>query len=276
MDAVDRLGWTDGMTIRAFGVHVGFRTDVPGALDAFWPRLPPGWVRTDREKVRRLYSLRVGGPGRGRGNKRFHVLFMNASRLERSLDLDYVLDRLEADVQLYVAERARGRVFVHAGVVGWRGKAILLPGRTLAGKTTLVSELLRLGATYYSDEYAVLDAQGRVHPFPRLLSLRSPGGDRNERPARRPAGDLGAETGRGPLPVGLVAFTRFKPGARWRPQPLSPGQGILSLLENAVPARRRPEACLATFREVAASASFLKGTRGEGGEMAEALLARVG
>jgi hypothetical protein len=30
-----------------------------------------------------------------------------------------------------------------------------------------VAELVRAGATYYSDEFAVLDSRGRVHPFPR-------------------------------------------------------------------------------------------------------------
>ena len=76
--------------------------------------------------------------------------------------------------------------------------------------------------------------------------------------------------------MGLVAFTHFKPGARWRPRVLTAGQGILSLLENAVPARRRPEACLATFREVVAAARVVQGARGEAREMAEALLSRVG
>lgn len=261
------------MTITAQGVHVGFRTDRPGVLERIRHRLPPGWKPWDGVEVRRLYSVRVADEGRRRGFRAKHVLFMNASSIEHSPDLEYILDRLEADVQLYVAERARRRIFVHAGVVGWKGTAILLPGRTLCGKTSLVAELLRLGATYYSDEYAPLDAKGRVHPYPRLLSVRS--GTADPRPDRRSAGDLGAPTGRGPLPVGLVAFTHYKPGARWRPHALTPGQGAIALLENAVPARRRPEACLATFRQVVRSARILKGARGEAAEMAEALLSRV-
>ncbi|MHB1193148.1 MAG: hypothetical protein ACYC6F_08870 [Longimicrobiales bacterium] len=273
MDVVDRHGWTEGMAIMAQGVHVGFRTDRAGVLERVRDLLPPGWKPWSGVEVRRLYSLSVGGEGKLRGHRRYHVLYMNASRIERSLDLEYVLGRLEADVQLYVAERARRRIFVHAGVVGWKGKAILLPGRTLAGKTTLVSELLRLGATYYSDEYAALDAKGQVHPYARPLSIRS--GAADPHPERRTAEELGAGVGRRPLPVGLVAFTHFKPGARWRPRVLTPGQGIISLLENAVPARRRPEACLATFRQVVRSARILKGARGEAAEMAEALLARV-
>ena len=74
---------------------------------------------------------------------------------------------------------------MHAGVVGWNGRALLLPGRTLSGKTTLVAELLRAGATYYSDELAVLDARGRVHPFPKPLAIREKGDASGERPPRR-------------------------------------------------------------------------------------------
>jgi hypothetical protein len=198
---------------------------------------------------------------------------MNASRIERSRDLEYLLDRLEADLHLYVAERATRRIFVHAGVVGWNDKAIVLPGRTFTGKSTLVSELLRLGATYYSDEYAVLDHKGRVHPFPRPLSIR--GDDRSARPVRRTPEEFGAEVGRKPLPVGLVAFSHFKAGARWRPRSLSAGQGVMALLENTVPARRRPGASLATLRLAVAGGRVLKGARGEARDMARSLLDRV-
>ena len=41
------------------------------------------------------------------------------------------------------------------------------------GKSTLVTALLRAGATYYSDEYAVIDGRGQVYPYARRLSLRA-------------------------------------------------------------------------------------------------------
>jgi hypothetical protein len=40
-----------------------------------------------------------------------------------------------------------------------------------SGKTTLVKELVKAGATYYSDEYAVLGGDGRVSAFGALSSL---------------------------------------------------------------------------------------------------------
>src|SRR5205085_12389371 len=115
---------------------------------------------------------------------------------------------------------ARRRPFVHAGVVGWNGRAIILPGKSMSGKSTLVAALVRAGATYYSDEYAVFDAQGRIHPYARPLSLRGEEGA----PAKRcPAQELGGTPGNGPLRVGLVAAADYRPGASWRPRPLPAG-----------------------------------------------------
>jgi len=261
------------MTILAQGRHIGFRTDKPGLLAEIQTRFPPGWKPSERAKVRRVYSVRVAGAVPGPGPRKTHNLYMNASRIERSRDLEYLLDRMEADLHLYVAERATRRIFVHAGVVGWKGRAIVLPGRTFTGKSTLVVELLRLGATYYSDEFAVLDAQGRVHPFPRPISVRS--GDPQERPKRMGPEAFGAEMGRGPLPVGLVALTYFRPGARWRPRRVTAGRGVIALLENTVPARRRPKASLATLSRVVDTATVVRGARGEAREMAKALISRL-
>jgi hypothetical protein len=141
------------------------------------------------------------------------------------------MSALEGEIQQYVAMKARDRVFIHAGVVGWQGRAIVLPGRTMAGKSTLVKALLAAGATYYSDEYAVLDCKARVHPYPRRLSLR-----RDSSAADRPrATDLGATTGTRPIPVGLVVFTEYRPRAVWRPKPLTPGRFLFELTSNAHP-----------------------------------------
>ena len=38
---------------------------------------------------------------------------------------------------------------LHAGAVVWNQRALLLPGATHAGKSSLVAELLRRGATYF-------------------------------------------------------------------------------------------------------------------------------
>jgi len=274
MQVVDRHGWVEGMTIRAFGREVGFRADAPGIMERLSEVMPPGWARSDRVEVRRLYSLRLGGmPGHRPGTIRRHVLFMNARSIYRSHDFRSVLDHLESDLQLYLAERASRRIFVHAGVVGYAGKAIVLPGRTLTGKTTLVEELLRLGATYYSDEYAVFSEAGRVYPFAKPLSVREKRG--HGRPIRRDPSQYHAEVGSKPLPVGLVVLTRYRPGVTFRPRRMTNGKAILALLENTVPARRRPKKSFRTLERVVSNAPVLRGSRGDAHQAAEAILRRL-
>lgn len=53
-----------------------------------------------------------------------------------------VLRGFETQMRLTVAEYAPERVFVHAGVVGWKDKAIVIPARSFQGKTSLVAELV--------------------------------------------------------------------------------------------------------------------------------------
>ena len=85
---------------------------------------------------------------------------------------EHIFTWLCQDIDNTVAQRSRQMLFVHAGVVGWRGMAIVIAGRSHTGKSTLVAELVRRGAVYYSDEFAVLDDMGMVHPYRRPLVLR--------------------------------------------------------------------------------------------------------
>lgn len=270
MDGLDRLGWAEGLSLVAYGVRVGVRANSPDAMARARQLLPPSWRPALSPDVKRLYSLVLPEPASANSRvRRYSMLYANARRIARDLDGELVLRVLESELQLYVAERARRRLFVHAGVVGWDGRAIVLPGRTLSGKSTLVAALLRAGATYYSDEYAVLDVRGRVHPYPRQLSLREDGSLLGTKFSPEM---LGARSGKKPLPVGLVAVTEYREGARWRPGRLSPGRAVLALLAHTVQARRRPEFALAVLRTVVADALVLKGVRGEAHEVAEWLL----
>ncbi len=230
--------------------------------------LPPGWKPASRAKVGCMYSF-VVGDATGKV-KKFHILYRGSERLARSHDFDSVLETLEEDLQRHVAAFAEGRVFLHAGAVGWRGRAIILPGRTYAGKSTLVDALVRAGATYYSDEYAVLDERGRVHPYARPLKLRARRGETTARAAGEPA-SIGTRA----LPVGLVALTRYEPGAEWQAQALSPGEALLALMESAVPVRNRPGATLQALQAVVTSAQVVRGVRGEVEQAVEAVLSRA-
>ncbi len=268
-DDLSGADWTASRSIVAYGIRVGIRTNRSEYLDQLLNLLPPVWKPSSVPLVDRLFSLQVGTAGLRKNGRQRHQLFEDQRTTLSSKDLDRVLEVFEQSLKIYLAEMARGRVFVHAGAVGWRGKAIVIPGASHSGKTTLVAALIEAGATYYSDEYAVLDRHGRVHPFPTPLGMREPG-SLNQR--RCQAEELGGETGTRPLPVGSVLVTRYRPGARWRPSRLSKGQAVLEMLAHTVPARRRAQAVMATLPKAVTDAIALKGARGEAQEVASLIL----
>ena len=274
MDKIDRLGWAAGINFISYGLRIGVRVNDPAIIDKVIEQLPPDWKPATSPVVDRLYSVIAGGEGARPGLRRYSLVYANATRIARTPELFQALDAFESDLQLYVAETAPRRVFVHAGVVRWRGKAIVIPGRSFSGKTTLTAELVKAGATYYSDEYAVLDGQGRVHPYRRRLSVRENG--HLEKPKKYAVESLGGRSGIKPLPVGLVIVSKYRPGAKWRPQQVSAGEGALALMANTVSVRRQPETTLATLRKVVARAPVFKGTRGEARQVIDFIFEQLG
>lgn len=272
MAKIDRLGWADGLSFTSYGVRVGLRVNDPAILDQIVARLPPGAERCAIRVVDHLYSLTGFASGANGRVRRFNLGYWNLVRFARSRSFEDLLSQFESHVQLTVAEYAPRRVFVHAGVVAWKGAAILIPGFSYSGKTTLVSELIRAGATYYSDEYAVIDERGRVHAYPRPLGVRSP---KAAIAAKVEAKEMGAEVGSKPLRAGLIISTRFKEGARWRPRELTRGKGVLEMLSNTVSARTQPELALNVLPKALERAKILKGVRGEARDIVDSILEKI-
>lgn len=178
---------------------------------------------------------------------------------------------IRRDVEDLVAQHSPSHVFVHAGVVGQRGGALVVAGRSFSGKSSLVAALVGQGATYLSDEFAPLDESGLVHPYPRPLGLRR---SRREFPQPVALESLSATVAAAPLPVTGVVFTQFEADARWEPRPLTEGAGILGLLDNTVIARTDPERCLRVLgRAIRRGTTVLAGDRGDADETAAMLLA---
>jgi Rps23 Pro-64 3,4-dihydroxylase Tpa1-like proline 4-hydroxylase len=174
---------------------------------------------------------------------------------------------LQQDIDKTVARRSRERLFVHAGVVGWRGLGIVILGRSRTGKSTLVAELVRRGAVYYSDEFAVLDHTGSVHPYARALALRD-----NE---ARQSQDLHLvwESGpRDPLPIGLIVAAAYQAGACWRPKILRGARAMLPLIDGTVLARQESATVLRIAAGVSRNAVTLQGPRSEATEVAPRIL----
>jgi hypothetical protein len=73
-----------------------------------------------------------------------------------------------------VTECTQG-LLIHAAALA-RGRAVILPGRTGAGKTTLAAWLTKAGFDYLSDELVYIpDGELTVQPFPRPLAVKTAG-----------------------------------------------------------------------------------------------------
>jgi hypothetical protein len=271
MASQDRLGWAAGLTFEALGVRIGVRVSDASILPHVERRLPQGARVSAHQTVDQLYSIIAPPESAGSALRRFHIMYAGSMRVTRTLMRSELLADVERHLEQAVIAGTPDKVFLHAGVVGWQGRAIVLPGASRAGKTTLVAALLRAGATYFSDEYAVLDRRGRVHPYPRPLRIRVDGDVSVD---EIPAATLGRPGSR-PLPIGMVALLGYGPRRRWRAEQLSPARAMLDLLGHAPAARLAPELALATLRIVAERALVVKGTRGEVEEAVPMLLSVI-
>jgi hypothetical protein len=257
-----------------FGVRVEVRIEDPSLVERILTCLPPGRSTDTSARIDRTYEILRTAPGwsakiESGSHAGEHYLFADRSLVWQSTAVDALCERFQSDLQRFLAVRARTHAIVHAGVVGWQGRAIVIPGRSSSGKTTAVEALIREGAEYYSDEYAVLDPDGLASPFPRPLWIR-----RSER-LRQQAGaseDFGAVTGRPPLPVRSIVVTEYQRGAAWQPRRLTPGQTVLALLSNAPAARHQPGYLLRTFAATARRAVAWSGPRGDAIQFARDLL----
>jgi hypothetical protein len=252
------------IAFESLGVRIRVSTDAPEVLDRVPAILPPDAQPCPPSTADGTYEIR-SRPGGG------YDFLLDGSPVSERIELPLALTLLEGQLQVYVGLHAPNRIFVHAGVVGYEGRAIVVPGRSFAGKTTLTLALVRAGAVYYSDEFAVLDERGLVHPYARPVSVRDGGEAQTDHHIERFGGVVGVE----PLEVGTVVFAQYRPGAEWDPTEIAPAKGALSMFENALPALSRSEESMRAIKQAVRGALLLEGDRGEADVVARSLLARL-
>lgn len=236
------------------------RVDLPRdvAIDALEPYLAP--QMTGRAGGRGLPDVWVEREGKEASvciAKRSFGPYSDRTRVLRAL----------ANAIHYVAAIRSPMTFVHSGAVEIGGAAVLFPGRSRWGKSTLVATLVELGCGYLSDEYAVLSSEGTVFPFSKPIRRRSPEGDSYLSPPGVAA------------PGGLVCagvfLTRYREGATWDPSPLSAGFATLQMLPYALRSYKAPEQVVPALTALTETAARYEGARGEALPMAAAVLATM-
>lgn len=245
------------VAFESYGVMAGLRVPNREVLDLVMRLIPSPWQVIDPAQVATWFAISPVEPGDGDPPSYGFQVFTNEKKERWVPTLDLLADAMESTLHLHVAEWATPWVFLHAGVVAIDGRAIVLPATSMSGKSTLVHALVESGATYYSDEYAILDTTGRVWPFRRALSLREgPFGEE-----RRVPRNQGPEPG--PIPVGLVAFLSYQEGAALDVRPITASEATMLGAMQSVGIRRFPERTMQAIITVTGSAARFEGTRGD-------------
>ena len=165
-------------------------------------------------------------------------------------------EALLRETTYHLADKNRDGVLLHAAAVARHGQCLLLPGKTGAGKTTLVAWLVTKGYAYLTDElvYIARESQ-RVTALRRPLNvktgalavLRALGVhiEASETVSSLtatlvPHVVLGDRSPWSTPPLAGLMFPHYQPGHPFRVEPLSRGQAALALIECLINARNLP------------------------------------
>lgn len=264
IDGQDELVW---VLVECLGARIALHAG-RAVIAEVERRLPPtAMVRNTAEDQRPTRDPTVSAVVQANhvGSGRYVVSSSDVGESEVE-GVEELVRAVSSSVQLSIAAHATDAVFIHAGAVAWNGAGIVLPGGSFVGKTTLVAALVRAGAEYYSDEYAVLGPGGQLIPYAKPLSVRTAGGTVPLAP-----GELGS-VGESAVAVRLVVISRYEAGAVWQPQLHRGAEVALPLVENAVAATIRSIDVLDAAAEVARTAVLVRGARPDADAVAMSLL----
>lgn len=106
-------------------------------------------------------------------------LYLQGEELWSSNDVGEILASFEVNLYQHAIDLITPHYCsIHAAAVATGGAAALFAGSSGAGKSSICTVALLNGARYLSDEFALLDEQGCITPFPRPLQW-----EQNEHPA---------------------------------------------------------------------------------------------
>lgn len=257
---------THAFTVRAFGSNIQVETPCLEARSVLNRYILPSLPRMDGAAGQPHILVRVT-----QDDGQFQVFVDNVLVASARNSIGLVSPLIKVLDDAVVARLTTLRA-LHSGAVLWDNRVLLLPGATHAGKSSLVAELLRRGATYFSDEFALIDSDGRVHPYPRPLLLR------NGRPEQSPVlpEELNASVGNAPAPVGWILSLEYQPACTWSVVAMPQGEAVLTLLKNTPHFLAESPELVALFQRAVAGATCYSGRRAEAGPAVDEILRLLG
>jgi|SRR5208283_3008615 len=256
-----------GFAIRLFGLQIRVEAGSPAILDALDRYLFPWLPRLPMASGGQTPALAFRMEDRSDG-----IIIVRDDDTEiTAQSVETGIPLLQSAIDEAVVRRSSDVAFVHAGVVAAGHAAVLFPGISHAGKSTLVAELVRRGATYFSDEYAVIGVDGCVYPYPRALMLRN---GLPEQRAVLPV-ELAATVGNSGVPPRLILTLRYSEGERFQVRKMTHGEALMILLQSTPQVLADATHIFGLLSRVAGSAVTFDGVRGEASQAADHIFALV-
>lgn len=260
--------WREHLSFASFGVRITVRFDSVGYVEKMKSYLPPFAAVTANDSNDFVYSVITA-----KTDKSFCFIYRNGEQINKQKGNGNTLSSLNVFFSTATANFAVNHgVFIHAGAVAWKGIGIIIPANSYDGKTTLTAELTKLGATYFSDEYAIIDKNGKLLPYPKTLSIRKPDEYEQTETSVEEIGGIGAEPDQC-VPVKLILLTKFNKSTKtWKPEQLTQANAMLELLKHTFPVRTFPEIVIKNLHNLTKNAIVLKGNRGDAKEFAKLII----
>jgi hypothetical protein len=188
-----------------------------------------------------------------------------ASRFPKKPDRTFAVDlsseaslaRFESDFGLYVAEKVKGLVAIHAALLEIGPYVLLIPGSSGRGKSTLSRATLEAGHRVLTDEFSLVDPHtGMTKGWGRPIRQRLEGGGIKRIPIEPSTPVL-------PTHVIQMSFVEDHPVGALSLEVMTGGQVALELLANTVCAQSRTEESFQASVVLARQVQGFSGTRGE-------------
>lgn len=219
---LENIDWKLSFGFECHGVKIGIRSDTL-CMPTLRDMLPTTGNITDFENTENLLSVVADQNGNISG------LYYNDELAQNFEETGLPPVEILRDKFLIILSLASlpENIYLHAGSFVWNNRGIIVPGESFSGKTTLVKEFIKAGATYITDDLTILTEAGEILPFPRTLQVRTDTGRE-----LKTAESFGARTLTKKIKLDVILFTAFDENAEWKPQILSPGQAVLKLMDN--------------------------------------------
>ncbi len=167
------------LRLRFYEVSVELRSNIPEIIQDF-TRIYGRFARVESGPA----DMMITALSTGMESPRAYAMLMEPGtvgglylkgdfcRVNYLSSFEHLLFQVHQETEVFLLTNNPAHMFIHGGTVERNGAGYMMPAETKKGKTTLTLALVREGYGFMSDEFAVLDRQGILHPYPRSLSVR--------------------------------------------------------------------------------------------------------